>query len=92
MSVERKPFTGGKVYVGSMFEDKTFDIRPNKSFNISVYAQIGVDHLKGLDVYVNFDAVAADFVAGTSDFSVIADSGKIYILGLVKSGVDYNGI
>ena len=92
MFVEGKPFTGGKVYVGSMFEDKTFDIYPNKTFNVSVYAQIGVDHLEGLDVHVNFDPTDADFVAATSDFSVIADSGKIYVLGLVKSGVDYNGI
>ena len=90
--VEGKPFTGGKVYAGSMFEDKTFDIYPNKTFNVGVYAQIGVDHLEGLDVHVNFDAAGADFVAATSDFSVIADSGKIYVLGLVKSGVDYNGI
>ena len=89
---EGKPFTGGKVYAGSMFEDKTFDIYPNKTFNVGVYAQIGVDHLEGLDVHVNFDAAGADFVAATSDFSVIADSGKIYVLGLVKSGVDYNGI
>ena len=90
--VEGNPFIGGKVYVGSMFEDKTFDIYPNKTFNVSVYAQIGVDHLEGLDVHVNFDATDADFVAATSDFSVIADSGKIYVLGLVKSGVNYNGI
>ena len=90
--VEGKPFTGGKVYAGSMFEDKTFDIYPNKTFNVGVYAQIGVDHLEGLDVHVNFDAAGADFVAATSDSSVSADSGKIYVLGLVKSGVDYNGI
>ena len=90
--VEGKPFTGGKVYVGSMFEDKTFDIYPNKTFNVSVYAQIGVDDLEGLDVHINFDAADADFVAATSDFRVIADSGKIYILGLVKFGVEYNGI